>query len=158
MEVLAEGVVPPDDVPEQLIVSPVVRCVDDPLLLPVGPGMRAGRAEEDVHRLDEGAELRATLGHRRRNVRKSLLPAGADLDLGRDQLSDEVLFEPCAPGGVPHLLEAVREVQRLRIEERELLLDRDREVRRVLELRPRLGDLLLRRQPLLVAHEAHYSS
>ena len=68
------------------------------------------------------------------------------------------LDERRPPGRRLNLLETVREVQRLRIKERELLLDRDREVRRVLELRPRLGDLLLRRQPLLVAHEAHYSS
>ena len=63
----------------------------------------------------------------------------------------------CSSSSVParrglHLLEAVRQVERVRVEERELLLDRDREVRRVLELLARERDLLVRREPLLVAH------
>ena len=83
---------------------------------------------------------------------------GADLDLGRDELADEVLLERRAARGRLDVLEAVREVERLRVEDRELLLDRDREVGRGLELLARLRDQLVRREALLVAHRAHYSS
>ena len=106
--------------------------------------MRSGRSEQDAHGLDERAQLRAALGHRRRHVRERLLAAGTDLDLGGDQLADQVLLERRALCCRFDLLEAVREVERLRVEERELLLDGDREVRRLLELSPRSVYLLAR--------------
>jgi hypothetical protein len=55
---------------------------------------------------------------------------GADLDLGLDQLAGDRLPEHGVGGaGLPQLLEAVVERQRVRVEDRELLLDSDREVR-----------------------------
>ena len=48
VDVEAERVVPPDDVAQQLVAQAVVRRVDDPLLLPRAPRMRAGRAERDA--------------------------------------------------------------------------------------------------------------
>ena len=51
-----------------------------------------------------------------------------------------------------HLLEPVHEVERLGIEQRELLLDRDREVGRLLELGARAVDLLVRSETLFVPH------
>ena len=50
------------------------------------------------------------------------------------------------------VLEAVRQVERLGIEDRELLLDGDREVGRRLEPSARLRDQLVRRDALFVAH------
>ena len=91
VDVEAEGVVPPDDVAQELVVPAVVRRVDDPLLLPVGPRMRARRAEREPERLDELAQLRAPLDHRARHVRERLAATRLDLHLGRDQLADEVL-------------------------------------------------------------------
>ena len=114
VDVEPERVVAPDDVAEQLVVSPVVRRVDDPLLLPVRPRVRPGRAEQEPHRLDERPQLRSALGDRGGNVRERLLLAGSDLDLGGDELADEVLLERGAARGRLDVLEAVREVERLR--------------------------------------------
>src|SRR6478752_7536596 len=47
VDVLAERVVAPDDIAEHLVVEAVVRRVDDPLLLPRAPRVRAGRGEGD---------------------------------------------------------------------------------------------------------------
>ena len=94
-------------------------------------------------RLDERPELCATLRERGRDVGERLLPPGADLDLGRDQLADQVRLEGRLSGRFLHLLEAVRQVERLGIEKRELLLDCDREVRRRLELLARARDQLV---------------
>ena len=49
VDVEPERVVAPDDVAQQLVVSAVVRGVDDALVLPVRPGMGARRAEEEPH-------------------------------------------------------------------------------------------------------------
>ena len=56
------------------------------------------------------------------------------------------------------VLEPAREVERLRLEDRELLLNRDREVRRGLEASARLRDQLVRRDTLFLTHEPDYSS
>ena len=48
MHVQAERVVAPDDVAQQLVVAAVVRRVDDALVLPAAPRMRAGSAEPDL--------------------------------------------------------------------------------------------------------------
>ena len=99
VDVEAEGVVAPDDVAEQLVVAAVVRRVDDPLVLPVGPRVRAGRAEREPERLDERGELRAALGHAARRTSAKLVAAtGLDLDLGCDQLADEMRLDG-RPGG-----------------------------------------------------------
>ena len=128
VDVEAEGVVAPDDVSQQLVVPAVVRRVDDPLLLPRRPRMRAGRAERDSERVDDGLQLRAALRHRGGDVGERLAAPGLDLDLRRDQLPDDVRLERRSLRSCLNLLEAVDEVERRRVEEGELLLHRDREV------------------------------
>ncbi len=152
VHVQAEGVVAPDDVAQQLVVAAVVRRVDDPLLLPGRPGMRARGAEGEVHRFDERLQLSAALRHRGRDVGERLAATGLDLDLGRDQLTDEIGLERGAGCGRLHVLEAVDEIESGRIEERELLLDRDGEVRPLLEAVARRSEQLLVAEPLLVTH------
>ena len=148
----AEGVVAPDDVPEDLVVSPVVRGVDDALVAPARPWVRPGRAEREPERLDEGRQLRAPLGERGRDVGERLLLAGLHLDLGRDQLADEVRLEDRALRRGLDLLEPVHEVEGLGVEERELLLDRDGEVLGGVEALARLGEkLFVRRAGAIVA-------
>ena len=60
---------------------------------------------------------------------EALGPPGADLDLGRDQLAGRRLGQQLVllAGGVD-VLEAVLQLQRGRVEDRELLLEPDREV------------------------------
>ena len=77
---------------------------------------------------------------------------GLDLDLGGDQLADEVRLEHRALRGGLHVLEPVDEPERCRIEQRELLLDRDGEVGAGLEALAGLGEELFVPDPLLVAH------
>ena len=112
VDVEPERVVAPDDVAQELVISPVVRRVDDALLLPVGPRVRARRAEQEPHRLDERLELRATLRHGGWDVRERLLLASAHLYLGRDELAHEMLLERSPARGRLHVLEAVREIER----------------------------------------------
>src|SRR5262249_18999086 len=81
----------------------------------------------------------------------------ADLDLGRDQLPDEVVLDRSARRGGLDFLEAVRQLERLGIEDGELLLDRHREIGRGLELLARKCDLLLRAQALGVTHAGESS-
>src|SRR3954465_9478820 len=154
MHVDAEAFVAPDDVPQDLVVPPVVRRVDDPLVLPSAPGMRAGRREPDVEAADELGELLPALRHLLGDLRKRRTASRLDLDLGGDQLADEVLVELGARGGALELLEAIRQLERLRIDELELLLDRDREVLPVLEGLAGGPDLLVRGQALSIAHVA----
>ena len=68
---------------------------------------------------------RAALERRGRRLGERLAAAGADLDLGGDQLADEVRLELGAAGRGLQLLEAVDEPERHRVEDGELLLDRD---------------------------------
>src|SRR5205085_5439488 len=93
VDVEAEARVPPDDVLEDLVVPRVVRRVDAPLVLPATPGMRARAAEADPELAHELRELGTPLAHPGRDLRERLAAAGLDLDLGRDQLADEVLLE-----------------------------------------------------------------
>ena len=74
VNVEAERVVLPDDVAEELVVAPVVRRVDDPLVLPVRPRVGAGGAEREAERLDERDELVAALGDRPRHVGEASRP------------------------------------------------------------------------------------
>jgi hypothetical protein len=148
----AEAVVPPDDVAKDLVVSAVVRRVDDPLVLPGAPGMGSRPPERDLERVRELVQLSASLAHHLRGLCKVLAPARPHFDLRGDQLADQVLFELRALGGFLKILEAVRELERLGIEDGELLLDRHGEVRRRLELLAREGDLVLRAQALRVPH------
>ena len=82
----------------------------------------------------ELVQLLAALAEPRRGLVEGVAAAGADLDLGGDQLADEVLLERRALRRGLQVLEAVGQVERLGIEDGELLLDRDREVLRGLEL------------------------
>src|SRR5438270_74847 len=70
VDVEPEAVVPPDDVAEELVVPAVVRRVDDPLVLPAAPRVRAGRAEQGADRVGELPELRAPLADLRCQFRE----------------------------------------------------------------------------------------
>jgi hypothetical protein len=112
----------------------------------------SGGAEQEAHRLDERLQLPAALGHRAGHVGEGLLPPRPDLDLGSDQLADEMLLESGSARSGLHVLEPIREVERRRVEDGELLLDGDGEVRRRLEPSARLRDQLVRRDALFVTH------
>ena len=98
------------------------------------------------------AELLPPLAEQRRGVGERVAAAGADLDLGGDQLADEVRLELRSQRGFLELLEAVDEAERLGVEERELLLDGDREVGDGVERLARAREHLLVADPLLLAH------
>ena len=100
--------------------------------------------EPDPERLARIGELRPALGDPRGRLGEVFAAAGPDLDLGGDQLADEVLVERGALRHRLELLEAVVEVERLRVEERELLLDREGEVAPGFELLARERELLVR--------------
>src|SRR5262249_33933928 len=153
----AEAVVPPDDVLEDLVVPSVVRRVDDPLVLPAAPRMCSGRRKRDVEAAGELGQLLTPLDHRAGGLREVVAPARLGLSLGHDQLAAEMLVELGARGRLLQLLEAVRQLQGLGIEERELLFDRDREVAALLERLASRSDLLVRAQTLRVAHGASLS-
>ena len=149
-----EAVVAPDDVPEDLVVPRVVRRVDDALVLPAAPRMSPRRRDRNVALRDELLQLVAALDHRVGDLREIVAASGLDLDLGRDQLADEMVVELGAGRRGLHLLEPVRQLERLGIEQRELLLDRDGEVPPLLERLASRSDLLVRAQTLRVAHAA----
>ena len=87
-------------------------------------GCVAGRAERDPARLDERPELFAALAEERSRVGERVAAAGADLDLGRDQLADEMRLELGAPAPLAwSSSKRFVEAERLRVEQRELLLD-----------------------------------
>ena len=152
VHVEAEAVVAPDDVLEDLVVAAVVRRVDDPLVLPRAPGMGPGRAERHPERVGHLLELRAALADPACQLLEAVAAAGADLDLGGDQLADQVRLERRARRGLLKLLEAVAQRERRGVEDRELLLDGDGEVGGVLVLLAREADLLLRAEVLRVTH------
>ena len=110
----------------------VVLGVDDRLLAVVGPRMRAGRAERDVLRAGKREQAPATLALACQRVLQVGAGAGDDLDLRRDQLAGDVLVQQriARRGRLAHLLEARHEFERVRIQDRELLLHTDREVGR----------------------------
>ena len=116
--------------------------------------MRAGRAERELLLAGERVDLRAALLHLRGRFLKAGAAAGADLDLGGDQLADDVLGEVGLLGRRLQRLEAVRQLERLGVEERELLFDRERQVGAGLELRAVAREQLLPRALLFLAHFA----
>ena len=137
VDVQRERVVAPRDVLQPLLDAPVVLGLDDLLLAVVRPRMRAGRAERDavlVGEREQPAAAVALCGDRGGEV---LAPARADLDLRGDQLAGDRLGEHGISGrGVAQLLEALHVSPRSRgVEQRELLLEPDREVGRGLECR-----------------------
>ena len=152
VHVETERVVAPDDVAKDLVVSAVVRRVDDPLVLPAAPRMRPGAAERELQLARDAVDLGAPLAHRGRGLAEVLAPAGAHLDLGCDQLADDVRCEIGLERRGVELLEAIGERERVRIEQRELLFDGEREVGAGLEVVAALRDQLLPGDALLVAH------
>ena len=154
VDVEPEAVVAPDDVAQELVVAAVVRRVDDALLLPGAPGVGAGGSERDADRGRELGELGAPLAETRGGLVEVVAAAGADLDLGGDQLADEVLLERRAHGCSLEILEPVGQPQRLGVEDRELFLDGEREVLRLLVLLAGGTELLLRAEVLGVYHGA----
>src|SRR5262249_11933904 len=110
--------------------------------------------QADADRVREPEQLRAALPEPRGHLVEGVAAAGADLDLGGDQLADEVLLQRRPLRRGLQLLEAVREVQRLRVQDGEFLLDGDREIGRGLELLAREGDLFLGAEALGVSHGA----
>ena len=88
----------------------------------------SGRAEPDVMRVRELEQLPPALDDPSGRLGERLAAPGAHLDLRRDQLPDQVLLEPGAFRSSLELVEVWRERERLRVEERELLLDGEREV------------------------------
>ena len=149
-----EGVVAPDHVAKQLVVGAVVRRVDDPLVLPAAPWMRAGRTEAQVEAAGDGVELNPALFHPLGSLGEALAAPSSNLGLRGDQLANEVRLDVRpAPCGL-NVLEPVRERERLRVEQRELLLDGERQVCAVLERLASGRELLVRGQPLFLAHRA----
>ena len=134
VDVDGERVVAPRHVLEPVLDALVVLRVDDVLLAVVAQRVRARRAEPDAVRAGEREQPPPRLGLARAGVVDVRAPAGPDLDLGRDQLAGDRRHEHGIPhGGVAQQLEAGDERERLGVEERELLLDPDGEVSRVLE-------------------------
>ena len=89
---------------------------------------------------------------------EALATSGLDLDLGRDQLADEVRLERRALRRGLHVLETVDERERAGGEQGELRRDRAGEVVPLLEPLARETELLVRAQALSVTHKPHYSS
>jgi hypothetical protein len=154
VHVETERVVAPHHVPEELVVSPVVRRVDDALVLPPAPRVSAGRAERQLLLTGKRVDLRAPLLHRRGRFLEPGTAARADLDLGGDQLADDVVGELRLLGSRLQRLEAVRQLERLGVEERELLFHGERQVGARFELGAVAREHLLPRPPLLLAHFA----
>ena len=98
--------------------------------------------------------LAAPLLHRDCRLAEVLAAAGSHLDLRRDQLADDVRGEIGLERRCIDLLEAIRQRQRLRVEQRELLFDGEGEVGAGLEVVAALRDQLLPGDALLVAHSA----
>ena len=137
VDVEAPGVVSLGD-PAELLAKPrVVGGVDDPLIQVVGPWMRARGGEGKPHPLGEREQPRPMLALKLHRPGEALRAPGADLDLRGDQLPGRRLGQQLVlqAGGV-EVLEAVAQVEALRIDDRELLLEADREVGRGVEQLP----------------------
>ena len=154
VHVQPEAVVAPDDVLEDVVVTPVMGRVDDPLVLPAAPWMRSRAGKPDAEAIGKIGQLRAPLAHPFRDLREVRAASRLDLDFGRDQLADEVLVDVGSLRAGLQLLEPVRELEGLGVDQSELLLDCDREVLPVLERVPREADLLVGAQALSVTHVA----
>jgi hypothetical protein len=137
-----ERVVAPGDVLEPLLDAVVVLGVDDVLLAVVRQRVRAGRAEPHAVLLGEREQAAARLALLGPRVGDVLTAAGADLDLGRDQLARDRVGEHGVVGaGVLQVLEARDQLQRFGMDERVLLLDPDGEVLGSLEGLARSGEV-----------------
>ena len=138
VHVQAEGVVAPGHVAQVVLQPAVVLGVDDALVLPPAPGMGARGRQQRVAVGGEPEQPRAGLALAREGVRQVLPPPGADLDLRRDQLPRHGVGQHVVGlRGLAQLLVAVIQLERVRVEDPELLLDPHREVLRGLEDLPR---------------------
>src|SRR5205085_4023131 len=112
----------------------VVLGVDYVLLAVIRPRMRARCAERDSPLGGKGEQSPAALPLRDDRGRKVAAAAGADLDLGGDQLAGDRRAEHgVRGGGVPELLEPRDEAEPGRIEQRKLFLEPNRVVGRRVE-------------------------
>ena len=137
-----ERVVAPGDVLEAVLDAVVVRRVDDVLLAVVRQRVRAGRAEPHAVGVGQLVQPPARLLLLGAGVGDVLPAAGADLDLGRDQLAADRNGEHGVGGaGVAQLLELGDQLERLGMDERVFLLDTDREVLGGLEGLARSGEV-----------------
>jgi len=114
--------------------------------------MGACRSEPDSETVGELPELCTALAHSLRGHAEVLATPGLDLDLGCNQLADEVLIEVRSGRSGLELFEAIRQLQRVGIEQRELFLHCDREVLPSLESIVGKTDLLRGSESLLVTH------
>src|SRR5581483_12353392 len=104
------------------------------LLAVVGERVGAGRAEGRAARVREREQPPPGVALGGDGGREAVVAAGADLDLGEDQLArDRAVEHGVRSRRLAQLLEARGERERPRIEDRELLLEADGEVRRGLE-------------------------
>ena len=135
VDVHREGVVAPGDVLQPVDDAPVVLGVDVALLAVVGPRMGAGRAERDAARRRRartaGGDGRAGRRARRRGPPRG--PSGSRSPRRSARRRASPPARDRRRGRVAQLLEARDQVERRRVEDRELLLEADREVDRRLE-------------------------
>ena len=134
VHVKAEGVVAPGHVLQPLLHPAIVLGVDDLLLLPRAPGVGAGGGQQGPLLAGHAEQASPGLALSCEGVSQVLAPPRPDLDLRPDQLAGHRLGQHgIALGRVPQLVEALRQRQRVRVEDPELLLDADRVVGRGLE-------------------------
>ena len=113
VDVDAERVVAPGDVAQRALDDAVVRRVDDLLLPPRRPRVRAAGRERDADRVGLVEQRAPALDQRARGLGERLAAAGLDLDLRGDQLAGRVLAERRRVGARLELREAVDEAVRL---------------------------------------------
>ena len=134
VHVQRERVVPPRHVLEPLLDPAVMLGVDDVLLAVVGPGVGGRGAERDPELGRDREQPAPAIALQDGRAGQVLAPPGPDLDLGGDQLAGDRIGEHrIGDGGVSQLLEPLDERERAGVEQRELLLEPDREVGRCLE-------------------------
>src|SRR5207247_8625343 len=97
--VQAERVVAPGDITQRRLDDPVVGRVDDLLVLPARPGVRARRTEPVAHAFGDVDQGDPPPRHHVDRLRKALALAGLDLDLAADQLPGYRVLERRVVGG-----------------------------------------------------------
>ncbi len=131
VQVQAERVVPPGDVLEPLLDPAVVLGVDDQLLAVVGPRVGPGGPQPEAALGGEREQPPAALALARESIFQVAPPPRDDLDLrGYELAADALAQELVLLRGALQQREARYEVERMRIEDLELLLDPDRQIRR----------------------------
>ena len=105
------------------------------LVLPSRKRVRAHGTDVDAERVGEDQQVAPPGAQRGGRLRERLAPAGLDLDLRGDQLAGHRFREHGVAGRsrIAQLLEARGQVEALRFEHRELLLEANREIGRRLK-------------------------